>query len=149
MRTSSPTMVIALIALVIVAFLALLYAYRAQTPTGETPGPPIISNAEAVQHVNAGRVRIVNRDGGEATLELVDGTRTRTMTPSAPDDPLSAAIRDYNRGLPAGASPIVMSITIDHVSTTPFWLPFLPFLILIPLVFLGVVASSRARAGDR
>jgi ATP-dependent Zn protease len=75
--------------------LALLYAYRSQTPS-----IPTVPVTQAIQDVQAGRVRSVVIRGSEATLELVNGTRERT-TIQQPDEVFAKAIVDYNAANPA------------------------------------------------
>ncbi len=74
--------------------LALLYAYRSQTQ----PIQPA-SMTEAVQLVQAGKVKSVTVVANKATIELNDGTSTKRLVnlpDSTQQDPLSQAITAYN-----------------------------------------------------
>ena len=72
--------------------LALLYAYRSQTPAITSA-----SMTEAVQLVQAGRVKSVSVVANEATVELTDGTKKLVNLPdSTQQDQLSQAIATYN-----------------------------------------------------
>jgi FtsH-like protein len=84
----------ALTLLLVIMGLALLYAYRSQTPS-----IPTVSVTQAIQDVQAGRVRSVVIRGSDATLELANGTRERTTVPQ-PDDVFAKAILEYNAANP-------------------------------------------------
>ena len=74
--------------------LALLYAYRSQTQ----PIQPA-SMTEAVQLVQAGKVKSVTVVANKATIELNDGSSTKrivNLPDSTQPDPLSQAITAYN-----------------------------------------------------
>jgi cell division protease FtsH len=76
--------------------LALLYAYRSQTPAIQTA-----SMTEAVQLVQAGRVKTVSVVANKATIELTDQTKKIVTLPdSTQQDPLSLAISAYNSANP-------------------------------------------------
>jgi ATP-dependent Zn protease len=68
--------------LLVVMGLALLYAYRSQTPA-----VPEVDLTKALQDINAGQVRAVNIAGARATLE--------------PDTILARAVTDYNAAHPS------------------------------------------------
>ena len=70
--------------------LALLYAYRSQTPAVQT-----VPVTTAVQHVQANRVKTVTVQANRASVELTDGTKEQTLLPDK-DDPLLAAVTAYN-----------------------------------------------------
>ena len=74
--------------------LALLYAYRSQTPAIQT-----VPVTRAVQDVQAGRVKTVTVITNRATVELSDGTKEQTNLPDK-DDPLLAAVTAYNTANP-------------------------------------------------
>jgi hypothetical protein len=83
--------------LLVLLGLALLYAYRSQTPA-----VPDVSVTQAIQDVNAGRVRAVTVIGNRATLELVDITRGKEQTTlPEPDTVLAPAITAYNAANPS------------------------------------------------
>jgi cell division protease FtsH len=74
--------------------LALLYAYRSQTPQ-----VPTISIDEAIGSVQASQVKSVTFVGNKATLDFIDGTTKKQASlpeGSRGDDPLSLAITQYN-----------------------------------------------------
>jgi cell division protease FtsH len=77
--------------------LALLYAYRSQTPAITT-----VPITQAVQEVQAGKVKQVSYVANKATLELNDGTKEQTTLPDGAhgDDQLSVAISAYNAANP-------------------------------------------------
>jgi cell division protease FtsH len=75
--------------------LALLYAYRSQTPSVQT-----VPLTAAIQDVQAGRVKTVTIVGNSATLELASGSREQT-TIQEPDEVFAKAILDYNATNPA------------------------------------------------
>jgi hypothetical protein len=83
--------------LLVVMGLALLYAYRSQTPS-----IPQVSVTEAIADINAGNVKTVTITANKATLELRSGSVPRKQTTVAvPDQLLTKAIIDYNAGNPS------------------------------------------------
>ena len=81
--------------LLVVMGLALLYAYRSQTPT-----VPDVDLTQALRDINAGQVRAVTIAGSKATLELRSGLTERT-TVAQPDTILARAITEYNAANPS------------------------------------------------
>jgi len=81
--------------LLVVMGLALLYAYRSQTPT-----VPDVDLPQALRDINAGQVRAVTIAGSKATLELRNGLTERT-TVAQPDTILARAITEYNAANPS------------------------------------------------
>jgi cell division protease FtsH len=76
--------------------LALLYAYRSQTPA-----IPIVAITQAVQDVQAGKVKTVTEISNKATLELTDGTKEQTNLPdNSKTDPIQDAVTAYNTANP-------------------------------------------------
>src|SRR4051812_7118450 len=78
--------------------LALLYAYRSQTPAITT-----ITLDDAIANVQSGQVKTVTIIGNKATLDFTDATtKKQTNLPdgSHGDDPLSLAISRYNDANP-------------------------------------------------
>jgi len=72
--------------------LALLYAYRSQTPS--VPEVPV---SVAVQHVNGGQIKSVTLIGNKATLEFKDSTKGKELTTLQDQDQLfTKALYDYN-----------------------------------------------------
>ena len=106
MRTAAPALPVArvgLLALLLVVLgLALLYAYRSQTPS-----VPQVSVSQALGDVNAGRIRSVTVAGSAATLEFRDSFAHREQTTiPQPDNILAPAISTFNAANPA--QPIVL-----------------------------------------
>jgi cell division protease FtsH len=77
--------------------LALLYAYRSQTPAIQT-----VTITKAVQDVQAGKVKTVTYVANKATIELTDQTKEQATLPDGAhgDDQLSVAIATYNTANP-------------------------------------------------
>ena len=103
MRTSAPGLelvrIAALVLLLIVLGLGLLYAYRSQAPA-----VPQVDLTQAVQNINAGRVRAVTIAGNKATLEFRDSPTHREQTTiPEPDTVILPAISSYNAANPAQA----------------------------------------------
>ena len=91
--------VAALVLLLVVMGLALLYAYRSQTPS-----VPEVDLNRALQDINAGRVRTVAIAGSTATLEFRDSPAHKEQaTVPEPDTVLSRAVSDYNAANPSQA----------------------------------------------
>jgi cell division protease FtsH len=78
--------------LLVVMGVALLYAYRAQSPAAQT-----IQYSEAIQRVQSGQVRKVTIQGNKASLELTDQSRLQTTLPDR-DETFIKALNDYNAG---------------------------------------------------
>ncbi len=72
--------------------LALLYAYRSQTPAiAEVPV------SVAIQHVNAGQIKSVTIIGNKATLEYKDSSKGKELTTLQDQDQLfTKSLYDYN-----------------------------------------------------
>ncbi|HET7700090.1 MAG TPA: ATP-dependent zinc metalloprotease FtsH [Candidatus Limnocylindria bacterium] len=84
--------------LLVVMGLALLFAYRSQSPAVQ-----IVPITEAIQDVQANKVKSVTVVGNKATLEFTDGTTKKlTNLPegSRGDDSLTRAIDAYNAANP-------------------------------------------------
>ena len=72
--------------------LALLYAYRSQTPS-----VPEVDISQAQQDVNAGRIKSVAIIANKATLQFKDSdTHKELTTVPEPDTILSKTVQDYN-----------------------------------------------------
>ena len=72
--------------------LALLYAYRSQTPS-----VPEVDISKAQQDVNAGQIRSVTIVANKATLQFKDSeTHKEQTTVPEPDTILSKTVQDYN-----------------------------------------------------
>ena len=70
---------------------ALLYAYRAQSPSA---GPILIS--QAISEIQTGQVKTVTISGDQATLELRDGVTHQVTTIGSPSDAFEKVLTDYN-----------------------------------------------------
>jgi len=76
---------------------ALLYAYRSQTPS-----LPQVSLSQALQDIGAGLVRAVTVTGNRATLEFRDSPTHREQTTlPEPDTVVARAVSDYNTAHPS------------------------------------------------
>ncbi|TMC42182.1 MAG: ATP-dependent zinc metalloprotease FtsH [Chloroflexi bacterium] len=72
--------------------LALLYAYRSQTPS-----VPEVGISKAIQDVNAGKVKTVTIVASSATLEFKDTSLGKEQTTlQEPDTLMAKAVADYN-----------------------------------------------------
>jgi len=137
----------ALLALMLVILgLALLYAYRSQTPAIQQ-----VSLTEAVQAVNASQVKAVTITGNKATLDFSDGaTRKQTIVPDGAhgDDPLSQAILSFNQANPARA------VALRYEQTDPAFSVLGSILLsLLPVLLLGgffvyMMNTMRRRRDD-
>jgi ATP-dependent Zn protease len=115
--------------LLVVMGLALLYAYRSQTPA-----VPSVTITEAISDVNAGQVARVTITGNRATIELRDGTKRLTNLPdgAAGDDPLTRAITAYNQANPA------RQVQLRYEQTDPsFSVIGSVLLSLLPVLLIG------------
>src|SRR2546428_13465660 len=74
--------------------LALLYAYRSQTPS-----VPNIPYSTAINEIQGGQVKTVTLIGNKATIELASGQKQQTTTGEKSEN-LEKAVVDYN-----GANP--------------------------------------------
>ena len=77
--------VAALVLLLVVMGIGLLYAYRSQTPS-----VPRVDLSQAIQDINAGRVRAVTIAGSSATLEFRDNPAHREQA-TVPEPVIAAA----------------------------------------------------------
>lgn len=83
--------------LLVVMGVALLYAYRSQTPS-----LPQVSLSQALQDISAGLVRAVTVAGNRATLEFRDNPAHKEQTTlPEPDTVLARAVLDYNTAHPS------------------------------------------------
>jgi len=106
--------------------LALLYAYRSQTPAIQT-----VPVTTAVQHVQAGRVKTVTVIANKATIELTDGTKEQANLPDK-DDPLLSSVTTYNTANPTRAVELKyeeQSATLSVISSI--------LLSLLPVLLIG------------
>ena len=101
MRGSAPgfaiVRVVALSLLLVVLGLGLLYAYRSQTPS-----MPQVDVIQALQDINAGRVRAVTISANKATLEFRDSSSHKEQTKlPEPDTLIGPAVSNYNAAHPS------------------------------------------------
>jgi len=114
--------------LLVVMGLALLYAYRSQTPS-----VPEVSITQAVHDISAGLVRAVTIAGNRATLEFRDfpSHKEQTTVPE-PDTILGRAISDYNAANPSQA------IELRYISESqPVSVIGSVILSLLPVLLIG------------
>src|SRR2546430_11600962 len=78
--------------------LALLYAYRSQTPS-----VPEVSVTQAIQDINAGKIKTVTVVTNKATLDFRNGTQKEQAQLPDQDQLLSKAVQDYNNANPSQA----------------------------------------------
>src|SRR5437870_9292131 len=72
--------------------LALLYAYRSQTPS-----VPEVDITRAIQDVNAGKIKTVTIIASNATLDFKDTSLGKEQTTlQEPDTLMAKAVADYN-----------------------------------------------------
>lgn len=118
--------------------LALLYAYRSQTPS-VTP----IVYSDAVQKINAGQVRKVTIVSGKATLELQNNEKQQMNLPERPET-FQKLLDEYNAANPT--RPIVLEYQSD---TSGFQVIASILLSLLPVLLLGaffLYLTSRLRS---
>ena len=137
---------IAVAMLAVVLGLGLLYAYRSQTPA--IPTVPI---TQAVQEVQAGRVKTVTESGDRATLDLSDGTREQTHIPdNAKTDPLADAVTAYNNANPTRQ--VVLKFEEQNAAWSVIGsvlLSLLPLALVALFIVLIVVVATRGSRPDR
>src|SRR2546425_2048798 len=123
--------------LVVVMGLALLYAYRSQTPSA-----PQVSLTQAIQDVQAGKIRAVSVVGNRATLEFRNGIqREQTVLPEQ-DQLFAKAIVDYNAAHPD--SPVDL---VYQSADTTFSVVGSILLSLLPVVLIGGLFYYMMRKG--
>jgi hypothetical protein len=115
-----------LAAVLVVMGLALLYAYRSQTPALTS-----VPMSQAVQEVNGGQVVKVTVTGNRATLELRGGDKHQTTLPDR-DEIFQKTLADYNTANPT------RQIVIDYrPEDSSFSVIGAIFLSLLPVLLLG------------
>lgn len=126
-RSGRSPLTAALLAVVLVVMgLALLYAYRSQSPA-----VPSVALSQAIQEINAGQVAKVTIIGNRATLDLRGGDKQQT-TVSQPDPIFQKALADYNAANPS------RQIVIDYQQeSASFAVISSIFLSLLPVLLLG------------
>ncbi len=122
----------------IVLGLALLYAYRSQTPAVQT-----VPYSHAIQQINSGQVAKVTITGGKATLDLRSGEKQQTTVPQPPEA-FERVLTDYNAANPT--RPIAVDYQAD---TSGFQVIGSILLSLLPVFLLGaffLYLMSRLRS---
>jgi hypothetical protein len=92
---SSVIRLVALALLVIILGIGLLYAYRAQSPSG-TPVP----YSQAVTEIQGGQVRLVTFNSDTATIDLMLGARQTVTLGTDARAELLRIVTDYNSTVP-------------------------------------------------
>jgi len=116
----------ALTILLVLMGLALLYAYRSQTPALAT-----ISTSQAVSEIQSGQVRRVTVQADLATLELKSGERQQTRLP-AQSDLMTRTVLDYNTAHPGDQIELRYESETTGLSTIASVL-----LSLLPVILIG------------
>jgi ATP-dependent Zn protease len=137
---SSPMVWIAALLLVFIGGLALLYAYRSQSPAMQT-----IPVTQAASEIQAGQVTEVVIEENHATLTLTDGSHQVTNMAFG-DETLLRAIVTRNQADPA--HPVQLRTQPAAPNPLPPLLALTPLLLLIALVVFAAYAFARARAPD-
>jgi cell division protease FtsH len=70
---------------------ALLYAYRAQSPSASA-----VPISQAIAEIQRGEVKSVTISGDQATIDLKDGTTHQVTTVGVPSDAFEKVLTDYN-----------------------------------------------------
>ena len=133
-----PLTVPLLIVVLVVMGLALLYAYRSQSPSIQT-----VAYGQAIQQINSGQVRKVTVTGDRATLEMASGEKQHAIVPQPPAA-LDKALADHNAANPTRA--VIVEYQPDSSG-----FPVVPstLLSLVPVILLGgffVYLASRSRS---
>jgi ATP-dependent Zn protease len=143
---SSTIWIVALLVFLFSGCTALLYAYRSQTPS--IPTVPI---TQAVQDIQAGKVKTVTESANKATLELNDGAKESTNLPdNSRTDPLQDAVAAYDSANPT--RPVLLRWESGPPAVIQVFgsilLSLLPLVLFVALVLLAVAAFARARTAD-
>ena len=137
-----PIVRVGILALLLVVFgLALLYAYRSQTPS-----IPQVDVSQAILDINAGRIGAIDITASRATLEFRDspGRREQTTIPE-PDTVMAPAVSTYN-----GANPS-QRIDLRYIDNGPGLIAVGPIVLSVVVVLLlgGLVYSLMMRSRRR
>ncbi len=140
---STPLGFIALVVVVVFVGLALLYAYRSQTPAVLT-----VPMTQALTEIQNGQVDQILLENDRVTLTLYSGTREQTNVGGS-RDVLLQAVTEYNRAHPA------KDIQVRADDRFPFGqtlagalLALLPLLFVVVIVLFAAYTFARARAPD-
>jgi hypothetical protein len=115
-----------LVVVLIVMGMALLYAYRSQTPS-----VPSVVYSQAIQEINSGQVVKATITGSRATLELRNGQKQQTIVPQPPEA-FEKALNDYN-----SANPTRTAVVEFQSDSSGFQVIVSILLSLLPLLLLG------------
>jgi hypothetical protein len=112
--------------LLVIMGLALLYAYRSQSPSVAS-----VNYSGAVREINAGEVVNVTIAGNKATLELRSGQKQQLILPDS-DQGFQKVLTDYNAANPA------RPITVEYMpQSATLSVVVSIFLSLLPVLLLG------------
>jgi ATP-dependent Zn protease len=141
MRSSGPDVSIVrvgiLVLLLVVLGLALLYAYRSQTPS-----TPQVSVTQALGDINAGRIRAVVVAGNRATLEFRDNPSHKEQTTlPEPDTVLARSLLDYNAAHPSQT----IEVRVDEGPPGPPLAGLIDLLPVLLIVLIGALIFSTMR----
>ncbi|MEK7860801.1 MAG: AAA family ATPase, partial [Chloroflexota bacterium] len=106
---------------------ALLYAYRAQSPAAKE-----IDFSDALARVDRGEVSKISVSANKATLELRDGAQRLQVQLPDRDEQLAKTVNDYNRANPTRA----VALKYEQESAT-FGLIGSVLLSLLPVLLIG------------
>lgn len=122
----------------IVMGLALLYAYRSQTPSVQT-----VVYSQAIQEINSGQVKKVTIVANKATLELGSGEKQQTIVPQPPEQ-FEKTLNDYNAANPT------RTLVLEYQSdTSGFQVLGSILLSLLPVLLLGGFVYYTTRTSRR
>jgi ATP-dependent Zn protease len=146
--TVRPLVIVVLVVVgLMLASVAMLYAYRSQAPAAKE-----ISYAHAVAQVEQGAVQRVTISGERGRLTLRDGQALGTTVPER-DEGLARAVSEWNRANPSRTT----ELRYEHEVPT-LGIAASVFLSLLPVALIGVlmimlvvsaVKAVGARAADR
>jgi len=126
-----------LVVVLIVMGLALLYAYRSQTPSLQS-----VAYSQAIQEINSGQVKKVTIVANRATLELQNNEKQQLNLPERPEA-FQKVLDDYNAANPS------RQITIEYQpDSSGFQVIASILLSLLPVLLLGaffLYLTSRLR----
>jgi hypothetical protein len=127
--------------LLVVLGLGLLYAYRSQTPS-----VPEIDINQALQDINAGRVRAITIAGSAATLEFRDSPshQERTAVPQ-PDTVLSPSVAAYNAAHPSQPIELRVESGAQGGAVGAIVLSLLPVLLIGGFFYYLIGARRRSQ----
>ncbi len=129
----------ALALLLVVMGIALLYAYRAQSPSAAQ-----VPMSQAIAEIQSGQVKAVAIAGDQTTLVLRDGTH-QVATVGVPSDSLKKVVLDYNATAPPERF-VVLSIQNEAPSfgvVGSVLLSLLPVFLIFGLVVVVVRVAIR------